>query len=267
MIMAVSKEKQNGILALMRECGDIILSAHAVEAQSGAITVKPGEANFVTVYDVRVQEILIGGLRALFPDAYFYAEEKDNSAAAPAEGLCFFIDPIDGTTNFIHNMQCSAVSVGLYENGVPVFGAVYDPYRGEMYHAAQGEGAYLNGEPISVSSRPLEKALISVGTAPYNRVHADETFQRMRRVFLRCADLRRCGSAALDVCWVACGRTDAYFEDVLSPWDYAAGALILKEAGGEVTTYAGQPHKPGEKASILCSNKVLHQTVLDLINE
>ena len=250
----------------MRSCGDIMLSAHAVEAQSGAISVKPGEANFVTVYDVRVQEVLIGGLRELFPEAHFFAEEKDNSSVAGEEGLCFFIDPIDGTTNFIHNMQASAVSVGLYENGIPVFGAVFDPYRKEMFHAAAGEGACLNGAPISVSSRPMEKALISVGTAPYNRDRAKDTFDRMRRVFLQCADLRRSGSAALDVCYVACGRTDAYFEDVLSPWDYAAGALILTEAGGRITDYHNDMLAPGDKKSVLCTNKALHQTMLGLIN-
>lgn len=264
--MKISKETQNKILEIIRAAGRRVDSAHDVEAQDGSITVKPGTANFVTVFDLQVQETLIAGLRPLFPNAYFFAEEKENSAGF-RDTVCIFIDPIDGTTNFIHDMKCSMISVGLYYNEEALFGAVYDPYKDEMFCAAAGEGAFLNGRRISVSDRPLEKALISFGTAPYNRDKlAAQTFARAKAVFLACADLRRSGSAAQDICFVACGRTDAYFEELLSPWDYAAGALILREAGGMLTDFSGNPPKSGEKSSVLCSNKALHPQMLSLIN-
>ena len=136
--MKIVKETQTKILNIIRDAGRMVLSAHDVEAQDGNILVKPGTANFVTVFDLQVQETLIAGLRALFPSAYFFAEEKDNSAAEFRDTYCFLIDPIDGTTNFIHDMKCSVISVGLYYNGAPVFGAVYDPYMDEMFSAAAG---------------------------------------------------------------------------------------------------------------------------------
>ena len=267
-MMKISKEAQQAVLAAVRECGGIVLSAHGVEAQDGAVEVKPGAANFVTVYDVKVQQTLISRLLALFPEASVFAEEQDNADACFAGTFCFVIDPIDGTTNFIHDMKRSVISVALFYDGAPVFGAVYDPYMDEMFSAAAGEGACLNGARISVSDRPLEKALVSFGTSPYNRAETvDETFRRVKRIFLRCADIRRSGAAALDVCYVACGRTDAYFEDVLSPWDFAAGMLILREAGGELTDYAGGVPRAGEKSPVLCSNKLLHPEMLRLINQ
>ncbi len=256
------------ILNIVKECGGLVASAHDVEARDDAITVKPGAANFVTVYDVRVQEMLIGRLRALYPRAYFYAEEKENSRDALQNEVCFIIDPIDGTTNFIHDMKCSVISVGLYTNGLPAFGCVYDPYKDEMFYAAAGQGAYLNGAQISVSQRPLSQALVSVGTSPYMREqYAERTFARMKAVFMACADIRRSGSAALDVCYVACGRTDAYFEDILSPWDYAAGRIILREAGGELTAYDGTVPGAVQKSPVLCTNKVLHSQMLGLLNK
>ena len=266
--MNIEKEQKQAILDLIQDAGRLILSAHDVEAQKNAITVKPGAANFVTVYDVKVQQMLIDGLGKLFPDAYVFAEEKNNAAASFAGAYCFVIDPIDGTTNFIHDMKRSVISVALFFDGAPVFGAVYDPYMGEMFSAAAGEGAFLNGRPIRVSDRSLDKALVSFGTSPYNRVETvGATFRRVQSVFMECADIRRSGTAALDVCYVACGRTDAYFEDVLSPWDYAAGMLILREAGGTLTDYSGNVPLAGEKSSVLCSNKLLHPEMLQLINQ
>lgn len=263
----ISDKQRDEILQVIKDCGRIIVLAHDIEARDGSITVKPGAANFVTEFDVRVQNTLIERLSAVFPDAYFFAEEKDN-AARPQQGYCFYIDPIDGTTNFIHDMKLSAISVALFYGQTPVFGAVYDPYRGEMFSAVWGEGAFLNGRRITVSARTLDKALIAFGTAPYYRDnHVEERFQRIRRVFLACADLRRSGSAALDVCWVACGRTDAYFEDVLSPWDFAAGEIILTEAGGKLSSYDGGLPEPGKSSSVLCSNKTLHEEMLRLLNQ
>lgn len=256
------------ICDLMRRCGAMMRAAHDVERNAGDITEKPGSANFVTVYDVRVQTALIDGLSAQFPEAAFLAEEKENAANAITNGLCFVIDPIDGTTNFIHDMKCSAISVGLFDRGAPVFGAVLDPYRDELFTAAAGEGAFLNGVPIRASDRDLPHALVSFGSSPYDRQSlAESSFDVLKRIFLRCADIRRSGSAAVDVCFVACGRTDAFFEGVLSPWDFAAGGIILTEAGGRITDFSGVPIEPGKKSSVLCTNGSLHAEMLDLINQ
>ena len=265
--MSMTQQDVLYILQAIRSCGSQILSAHDVEKVGGAITEKSGAANFVTVFDTRVQQTLISALQARFPAAAFFAEEKENSASLVQQGLCFIIDPIDGTTNFIHDMKCSAVSVGLYDGGRPVFGAVYDPYKDEMFHACVGGGAFLNDRPIHVSDRELGKALVSFGTTPYERAaYAESMYRHLRNVFALCADLRRSGSAALDVCYVACGRTDAYFEDMLSPWDYAAGAVILAEAGGRLTSFTGQTPRAGEKSSVLCTNNALHEQMLSLMN-
>jgi myo-inositol-1(or 4)-monophosphatase len=259
---------RNAVFALIRDCGALIRSAHDIERARGAITDKAGAANYVTVYDVKVQEKLIAGLSVLFPGAQFFAEEKENAPGLLENGLCFIIDPIDGTTNFIHEMHCSAISVGLYDRKEPVFGAVYDPYLDEMFWAVRGEGAFLNDRPIGVADRPLEKALVSFGSSPYNRREfGDGFFKQLYRVFLATADIRRGGSAALDLCFVAAGRTDAFFEQVLSPWDYAAGYLILREAGGVITDLRGQPLKIGEKTSVLAANAVLHKEMLSLLGD
>ena len=266
--MEVTIENQRKIIEIIRSCGAEVRSVQNVESQDGAIAVKPGAANFVTSFDVKVQNTLISRLAALYPQARFFAEEKDNDGSCFKDAYCFVIDPIDGTTNFIHDMKHSAISVALYYDAKPLFGAVYDPYMDEMFHASLGGGAFLNGSPIRVSGRSLDTALVLFGTSPYNRdQYGRETFDRVYNVFMKCADVRRSGSAALDVCYVAGGRVDAYFEDILSPWDFAAGLLILTEAGGKITDYTGDFPKTGEKTSVLCSNKLLHSEMLRLLNK
>lgn len=266
--MKLSAEQIAGISSLMRECGATMRSAHDLEKQAGRILAKPGDANFVTVYDVRVQEALIAGLSAMFPGAAFLAEEKENGGEELSAGLCFVIDPIDGTTNFIHDMRCSAISVGVYDCGEPVFGAVLDPYRDELFSASAGGGAYLNGAPIRASDRALSHALVSIGTTPYERQRtAERTFAAAKNIFMRCADIRRSGSAAIDICFVACGRTDAFFEDALSPWDFAAGGIILTEAGGRITDFSGAAIQPGKKSGVLCTNGLLHAQMLALLHD
>lgn len=253
---------------LMRECGKIMLSAHEVEKENGAVEVKEGAANFVTRYDKAVQDRLIGGLSEKFPEASFLAEEKDNSDSTASCALLFVIDPIDGTTNFIHDMKCSAISVGVFSYGKPLFGAIYNPYFDEMFIANAGGGAYLNGKKITVSARPLAKALVSFGTAPYYRDrYADSVFNAAKKVFVQCADIRRSGSAAYDICCVACGRTDAFFEALLSPWDYAAGSIIISEAGGKCTAFDGGELSICSPSSFVCSNSLIHKQISDLVKE
>lgn len=266
--MNITETQRKSILELIKKCGKNLLCAHDIESGKNNIESKEGAANFVTVYDVKTQQDLICGLKDIIPDALFFAEEKDNSDICYKDSFCFFIDPIDGTTNFIHDMKMSAVSVSLCYNGEPIFGAVYNPYSDELFWSCRGEGAYLNDKKIVVSNRNLQKALIMFGTSPYDREALSQTFfPILYRVFMKCADIRRSGSAALDVCYVACGRVDAYIEAVLSPWDFAAGMLILEEAGGSITSFSGEKIALGEKTSVLCSNKVLHSEMLELLNK
>ena len=251
MIMVLSELQCKKICELIRKCGTDLLDAHNGDDGSDSIMSKSGTANFVTEYDVKTQRSLMAGLEVLFPGAVFYAEEKDNSDVDKNRSVCFFIDPIDGTTNFIHDMRMSALSVALYSYGEPVFGAVYNPYSDEMFWAKNGSGAYLNDKRISVSDSEMNTAIVLFGTAPYDRTElAAGFFPILYRVFMNCADIRRSGSAALDVCYVAAGRADAYFEPLISPWDYAAGKIILEEAGGKMTSFSGDPVLPGAKTSV-----------------
>ncbi len=237
--MTIATDK---ILEIMRQAGHIMLCAHDTE-EDGNVQAKPGTTNFVTVYDVAVQNFLIEHFSILLPEAVFFAEEKDNKADdALYSPLCFIIDPIDGTTNFMHNYRLSTISVALLSCGKVIFGAVYNPFNGEMFHARLGEGAYLNDKPIHVADRPLDVAVVAMGTVPYYRSTLGEnTFSFARDLYFRGGDLRRLGSAALDICGLAAGRNDVFCELMLSPWDFAAGSLIVSEAGGYLTQTDGSP--------------------------
>ena len=237
------------------------------------ILVKDGDDNFATEYDVATQHRLIRELSAIVPTAHFLAEEDsgDDTSDAVSSGMFFVIDPIDGTTNFMHDVKHSAVSVALIEDGETVFGCVYNPYLDECFYAERGKGAFLriNGtdRAISVSSRALPDALAAFGTTPYEKKHAQSTFARVCRLFSRCRDVRREGSAALDMCYVAAGRYDVYFELALSPWDFAASALILTEAGGVLTDLDGNVIDVPKKTSVLATNIAAHDEAAAILAE
>ena len=200
-----------------------------------------GETDYVTNVDLAVQELLRERLTALAPDVQFMGEEQDNTGLDWSRP-CWILDPVDGTTNLIHNFRHSAVSLALSEAGQILFGVVYNPYSGECFTARRGQGAFCNGSPIRVSSADrLEDSLLSVGTVPGRRELADTAFRQMRALYDTCQDVRRTGCASLDLCWVAGGRLDGYVEDFLQPWDYAAGLLVVEEAGGRVTAPDGSP--------------------------
>ena len=222
------------ITEIVKEAGKIVLSAHN---QENTITAKEGKKNFVTKYDVAVQEFLFRELGKAFPDAQFIGEEGENDFST--DGLRFIIDPIDGTTNFMQDYRCSCISVALCNGNDVIAGVVYNPYTNEIFSAEKGKGAYLNDDRISVSERPLSDGLALFGTSPYHPENTDETFALLRKVFDLSRDIRRSGSAAFDICTVACGRCEVFFEKSLQPWDIAAGTLILKEAGGIALNYDG----------------------------
>ena len=237
---------------IVRECGKIILHADRSQNQTDA---KPGHANFVTAYDKKIQQLLQTRLLQLLPGASFVGEEEVTHASIDT-GYAFIVDPIDGTTNFIKDCRMSAVSVALTLDGERYMGVVHNPYLDEMFTAIKGQGAFLNGAPIHVSSQPLKNGIVLFGTAPYNEELAKKSFEMAYGYFKRAMDIRRSGSAALDLCSVAAGRAELFFELYLSPWDYAAGSLILEEAGGTAVTIEGGPLTLREGCSVLAGNGV-----------
>ncbi|MBR5262257.1 MAG: inositol monophosphatase [Clostridia bacterium] len=248
------------IIGIVKNAGEIILSAHN---QESTITAKEGKKNFVTKYDVAVQEFLFNELGKAFPEAEFVGEEGESNMASSA--LRFIIDPIDGTTNFMQDYRCSCISVALCKENDIIAGVVYNPYSGEIFSAEKGKGACLNGERISVSDRPLSDGLALFGTSPYHPENTDETFVLLRKVFDFSRDIRRSGSAAYDICMVACGRCEIFFEKALQPWDVAAGALIAKEAGGVALDYAGNEIDLTTPCDVVFANPKAYEEFVTLL--
>lgn len=223
-----------------------------------------GPADYVTQVDTDIQNFLARELGRLAPEIQFLGEEE--GLHEMSGDTYWILDPIDGTTNLIHDYQHSVVSLALYEKGEITMGIVYDPFREDVYHAQKGKGSFLNGMPISVSdAEALSETIVTIGTSPYDRELTEENFKRFKRVFDKSQDIRRTGSAALDLANVACGRTGGFFETLLSPWDFAAGMLLVMEAGGQVTNYAGEPLNFLKRGSVVATNGKVHEELRGLL--
>ena len=242
---------------IVRRCGEYILNVD--RSGGGDIISKEGHANFVTRHDQKVQEILKKELLKLLPGAAFVGEEEEVHESVYREGYAFIVDPIDGTSNFIKDYKASAVSVGLLKDGKQYAGVIYNPYPDEMFSAQAGEGAFLNGNPIHVSDHPLSEGLVIVGSAPYYEELHEESFKMAYNYFKRCIDIRRSGSAAIDLCNIAVGRAELFCELRLQPWDFAAGSLIVTEAGGYVRTREGEALRFDRACSVVASNQVCRE--------
>lgn len=235
---------------VLRRAGEMMLKSEA----AAAVYEKSGHANFVTETDIAVQQFLLEELHRLYPSALFMAEEESEHRLSDA--MTFIIDPIDGTTNYFRHRACSMVSVGAVEGKKPVFGAIYDPYAGRMYHAQRGCGAWCDDQRLHVTENRLDHALIGFGSAPYNTALMPLTACSLGAILPRALDIRRTGSACMELCDIAAGRSDAHFEWQLQPWDYCAGTLLVEEAGGrcgnilggDVTYDAAIPHLAGNAA-------------------
>lgn len=229
---------------------------------AGHITVK-GASDYVTEVDRQVQDFIQKALGEKYPEIQFLGEEKSNEEI-DFSGLVWVLDPVDGTTNLIHDYRRSSISLALMENGQTVFGMVYQPYTEELFHAKKGEGAYLNGKRIHVSrAETMEECMFAFGTAPYDKEKfGEESFRKIYRVFMDSQDIRRSGSAAIDMAETAAGRIDGFFERKLSIWDYAAGRLLVAEAGGKATDFEGGELGCAMKSSVVCGNPAIHELLI-----
>lgn len=223
-----------------------------------------GIHNFVTIVDKTAEEILVKELSRILPEAGFITEEETINIAG--ERYNWIIDPLDGTTNFIHGAFPYAVSVALTENGIPTIGVILELGMNECFYAWKEGGAWVNGSPISVSTKPtLHKSLIATGFPYKNEDSRMDDFMKTLDWFMKNSEgLRRLGSAATDIAWVACGRYDGFYEYGLNAWDVAAGAIILKEAGGKVADFSGgENYLFGNE--IICSNGLNHNEFVSVI--
>jgi myo-inositol-1(or 4)-monophosphatase len=240
-------------------------AATILRARSGAERVREkGRADLVTAVDEASERAIEAIIRDAFPDDAFVAEEF--SATVASRGRRWIVDPIDGTANFVHGHPFACVSIAFADETGVLVGVIHAPFLGEIYHAIRGGGAFLNGEPISVSAvEDPSASLLATGFPFKNGKGATEPYFRLVAEMVSSTHgIRRCGSAALDLAYVACGRVDGYFEIGLSPWDLAAGVLLVEEAGGRVSGWRGDVEGPVDTGRILASNgKIqdwLHET-------
>lgn len=245
------------IATLVRETKGIITNREMV-----AHVREKGVADYVTQVDITVQEFLKDALYKLAQDIQFLGEET--GLQQMNTDSYWILDPVDGTTNLMHDYQHSVVSLALCQRNEIVAGIIYDPFHEELFSAVKGEGSFLNGKPIHVSSaQKLSETIIGVGTA--KREHAKDNFVRFLRVYENSQDIRRIGSAALELAYTACGRQGGYFEAYLNPWDYAAGMLIVQEAGGTVSDWRGKNLDPAQGSQVAGTNGNVHDELLRLL--
>jgi len=226
---------------------------------------KDGVNNLVTEVDKLAEKKIIEIIRSSFP-AHTIISEEVGEMIKPSD-YQWIIDPIDGTVNFAHAIPICCVSIGLIFNGELLLGAVYNPMMNELFFAEKGMGATLNGMPIKVSSKSDFKTAFLVTGFPYNWPDgAEHPIKVFERLVLEGLPVRRLGSAAIDLCWVACGRFDGFWEYNLQPWDVAAGYLIVQEAGGRISDFDGAAYDVFTKET-LATNGLIHEAMLGVIKK
>lgn len=236
----------DGVAGLAVKAGEMMLSDTGFTVEN-----KGTKENYVTSTDRRIEAFLREGLASLLPEAGFLGEEEDGFIGN--RNIFWVVDPIDGTANYARGIPASTVSIGLVKDGKPVLGVIRNPYTRETYCAVKGEGAFLNGVPIKVSQRTKEHAMAATAWSCYNKSLAHVCFQISEKLYAVCEDIRRIGSAAYALCLLAKGAEDVMFEIRLSPWDYMAGIVILREAGGFCSSLDG-PVKLTEQCTFLAAN-------------
>jgi len=244
--------------AAARAGGDVVRSGfgavHAAQAKA------PGD--WVSAVDTNSERVVRAALLQGAPDIPVHGEEEGGERAA----VGWLVDPLDGTANFLHAFPVVGVSIALLADGEPVVGVVHAPMLGETYWATAGGGAWRDGTPLQVSTRAVEEAICATGF-PFRkkRERLDEYFPVFERALRTFEDLRRAGSASLDLAWTSSGVFDGYFEQALGPWDVAAGALLVREAGGIVTDWCGDKHAWLDSGDIVAAPPAIHARILELI--
>jgi myo-inositol-1(or 4)-monophosphatase len=224
---------------------------------------KKGDINLVTEADLASEALIIERIKSYHPKHAILAEESGEAAVAGAEWK-WIIDPLDGTTNYAHGYPCFCVTIALEHKGEIVIGVTYDPTRDELFAAERGHGASLNGKPIRVSAAErLSESLVVTGF-PYDFKSRPRFAHHLTEFLLSSRGVRRDGSAAIDMAYVACGRFDGFWEEGLNPWDVAAGYLLIEEAGGRVSYYDGSEYSVYEPP-IVASNGLIHSQMLDVL--
>jgi len=247
------------LINIVMECRELFLQGYHADKN---VQYK-GTVDLVTEYDVAIEERLSKSLQEAFPDFEIIGEESTKEITHPKKAI--YIDPIDGTTNFIHGLPFCAISVGIWEDGRAIAGVVYNPVLDECFSAELGGGAYLNEKRIYVSKQhDFQQSLIVTGF-PYTKVDRKEDYEWVLRTMANILpvtrDIRRTGSASIDLCYIACGKFEAYYECNLKPWDVAAGVLIVEEAGGKISDEKGEEYRLGGHI-ILSSNTFVHDELL-----
>jgi myo-inositol-1(or 4)-monophosphatase len=270
-------EKRARLLEIERiqTVSDILQKVEGIARQAGAVLMggfgnvrhiqQKGAIDLVTEFDKLSEEVILAFIQQEFPDHAILSEESGHNQTVSE--YQWVIDPLDGTTNFAHGIPIFAVTIALLKNNSPIVGVTYDPFRDEMFSAESGLGATLNHRPIHVSSRAdLGQAVISTGF-PYDlRTNPRNNFDQFAQFQLRTQSVRHLASAALDCTWTAMGRLDGYWEFGVKPWDVGAGALIVREAGGRVTSIDGGEDFLSTE-TILVSNGLIHEQMFRVLRE
>ncbi len=260
--MLVEQKLYEFACKLATDVGQFILSRMDERA---AYEQKTNESDLVTAVDKASEAMLMGRIAAQYPEHWVLSEETDGEGdsyeklRACGDGYGWILDPIDGTTNFIHGVPHFAVSIGIVKDGQPLIGAVYSPLTGELFSARAGHGAYRNNEPIRVGGETrLSQALLATGFHSGDWHAGSAVLPEVAQMVGRCRNLRMTGAASLDMCWVAMGRLTGYWHRGLHPWDSAAGTIIVREAGGKVTDERGEPYAMTE-FTMVATNGSIHE--------
>ena len=252
------------LIKIIKEAGKILKEGYYSNKD---VTFK-AKKDLVTAYDVGIENFLKEKFLEEFKKFNVIAEESDNTDIEFKDSI--IIDPIDGTTNFVNGVPHTAISVGVYKNKKPYIGIVYNPILDELYVAKIGKGAFLNGKKLQVSTESdFQKALLSTGFPYTSASHEDDlndVIKKMKDILPLCQDIRRLGSAALDLCYVARGTYEGYYEMNLKAWDVSAGILILTEAGGKISNISGNEYTLFEDKYIVASNGKIHDELVKNLN-
>src|SRR5436190_6109779 len=252
----------NFAIEIARDAGQLLLEKFGRKIKIS----KKGDINLVTEADLASEALIIERIKSYYPKHSILAEEAGNAVTIGGENTWkWIIDPLDGTTNFAHGYPCFCVTLALEHDGEIVVGVTFDPTRNELFAAERGQGASLNNKPIRVSqTEKLSEALVVTGF-PYDFKRQSNFARHLTEFLLTSRGVRRDGSAAIDMAYIACGRFDGFWEEGLNPWDMAAGVLLIEEAGGQVTGYDNSKFNIYQPP-VLASNGLIHSQMIDVLN-